>query len=414
MRQALGVGAIAAIWALAPVAVAQVTPDSMLAGRQARKVEFQLNGAVEHDTNITRTTRALAAAQGLVREDTIFTPTLNVDLLAPVGRQAVFLRGSAGYLFHARNKRLDSDRYDLEGGVGNLLGPCGSILSGAYQRGRSELQDRSLVSTINNIIATKTVSFGVTCVRPPGLGITGAVAKAWTTNSQSVVTSGDFQTTTANLGFLYSRPTSGSLTVQGQYAKTVYDPVETPLLRATDGYESYGGGVRVERRLGGRIQAVASLSYMMVDLINSPSPPPGALVVKNFSGLTYSGELSFRASSRLQAQLKAEKSIQPTLLTGSGYEIQTQYSSRLEYRIGSRISVAVGAELEKADLRGALIPGGLSLTNSTTRVALASVSYRQSDRLTLSINGHLEDRTANDPRFEYTSERVGASANVSF
>lgn len=412
MQKSVGLAVMLAMGVGLP-ARAQVTPDAMAQGRQPRRVDVQLQGQVEHDTNLIRTTRALAAAQGLSLADTVYAPTLNIDLLLPLGRQAVFARGSAGYMFHERNRRLDTERFDLEGGLGGSVGPCGTVVGGGYQRGRSELNDQTLVTSIENILEVKSVNAGLTCIKSPGLGVTLTASKSWASNSSVRATNGDYHTDTISGGLIYGRPIAGSVSLQGQYAQTKYtDQPAVP--RATDGYTSLGGGLRVERKLGTRLQASAGLSYTAVNVDRSATPVLGAPPIKDFKGLTYSADAAYRISSRFRVQGKFERAVQPTLLTGGGFELQTNYSGRVEYRLGSRITVSLGAEQQKSDVRGNAATVGLVLTDARTRAASSTISYRQSDRLTFTLSGRLEERKANDPRFEYSSERIGASANVNF
>jgi hypothetical protein len=257
----------------ASAAEAQVTPESILRGTNERKVDLRATADIDYDSNLIRTTPAQAAPRGLSLSDTVYTPAVNLNILQPVGRQVVFLKGDVSYLFHQNNKQLDSNRIDAAVGVGNKLGPCGSTLVGDYARGRNELLDTTLQTTVENILQVKRLDGAITCSRPTGLGVLMTGARVEATTSDKANTSGDYNTTTAGAGVIYSRPSTGSIGLMGNYARTEY-PGRLPVPGGSSGYELVAGSINLERQLGGRIQATASLSYSRVKLLDA-IPAPG-------------------------------------------------------------------------------------------------------------------------------------------
>lgn len=413
MRQGLWVLGLAfAAVAASSSAEAQVTSQAMVAGRQVRTVKVRAGAEAEYDTNIAKTNKAQATILGLTLEDVTYTPSLNVNLIMPVGRQAVFLQGAASYLFHQNNKQLDHDSFNVAGGVGNSLGPCGTVLTGAYQRGRSQLSDRALVVDVQSITETKTAAFGLTCSRPSGLGVVANGSLQRGSNTGSTVAIGEFETESVSGGFSYGRPSSGSISVQGNYARTKY-PQQAGAMAKGLGYETKGVSVHVERRLGARIQLGGTVGYTEATPL---SPPPVTVppTPSKFSGISYLGDASYRASSRLQANATFSRQISPSLIAGRSFEIQSAYSLGVDYKIGSRISTRLAAQQTESTSRGGAPTIATTLTNSRVRSVLASVRYRQSDRLSFVLNAAHEQRTANDPRFGYTGDRVGLTADVSF
>lgn len=394
--------------AFASSAAAQVTPDAMLHGRPSRTMDVEAHARVEHDSNIARTDADLAAARGISRADTLYLPSVSADIVVPVGQQAVFLRGFASYVFHDKNSRLDHSRYDLTGGVGSRLGPCGSVVSAGYTRGRSELQDFTLVTTVNNILEVKHLAASLTCVRAPGLGVYGSVSRDWGSSSVTTVTNGDYVATHAQGGLRYSRAATGSIGLIGLYGRTEYK--DRPVAAFTnDGYEMRGGGLELARRLGGRIQANASISYVHVEPL---SALPGTQT--NFNGYTYSADVSYRATSRLNGQLTFSRNISPTLIQGQSFEVQTLYGASGDYRIGSRFSLGLHAEQRKSDSRGVVLPTGNVLTQSRTRAYESSLTYRLNKRLSFVLTAAREERRADNPDFDYNNDRVGLSADFAF
>ena len=80
--------------------------SSQAFSQEARQVEFGLRAHVEHNSNVARTNETRAALRGLTLDDTLFTPQ------APVGRQAVFLRRTAGYSFYNKNDKLNRQSFE--------------------------------------------------------------------------------------------------------------------------------------------------------------------------------------------------------------------------------------------------------------------------------------------------------------
>ena len=55
------------------------------------------------------------------------------------GPQELFLKGSAGYDFYARNKQLNSQDINLTGGVAARLLACKATLTGTVDDARTDL-----------------------------------------------------------------------------------------------------------------------------------------------------------------------------------------------------------------------------------------------------------------------------------
>jgi hypothetical protein len=411
MKQAhLALGVLLATAGGVSAAQAQVSADTMVGGKVEREVDIRASAEVLYDSNIAHTSDAGAALQGIHPSDTVFSPGVVARVILPVGRQAVFLSGTAGYNFHDKNSQLDHSRWAVNGGFANKFGPCGSAVGGSFTSGRSEINDYTLVERVRNVSTTERVNVGVTCVRPPGIGLFASAEQSWTHNSLAQLSDNESETTSITGGVVYGTPTRLSVSVLGSYATTDYTHRDSIL--DADGYKSWSAGVRLERQLGARIQGIAQVSYTNAE--TKGSPLLALLAASKFEGVTYSGSLSYRASSRLSFLADFGRQVNPTLIQGGSYELQTNYSLRADYRMGSRILLGVGALQKESDAKGTsvLLPG--QLTDSRTRIALATLRYRQSERLSFTLNAQYEKRDANNPEFNYTGERVGLAADFAF
>src|SRR3546814_1058866 len=76
-----------------------------------------VSGAAIYDSNAAGASKARAAARGLVQEEMEFRPSINASLVLPFDDHVFFLDTQAGYEFHSRNKRLESERIAVDGSV---------------------------------------------------------------------------------------------------------------------------------------------------------------------------------------------------------------------------------------------------------------------------------------------------------
>ncbi|WP_156406064.1 outer membrane beta-barrel protein [Phenylobacterium sp. Root700] len=381
-----------------------VALSSSAMAQEVRKLDFGLQGGIEHNSNVARTSKGQAALRGLSPADTIYTPSATVDAVLPVGRQALFLNGAVGYSFYDKNDKLDRERLNVAGGVRGRVGMCAVTLTGGYTRGVSEFDDPTLVENVENIRETDRVAGDVRCARQTGLGVVASISKDWARNDLAFAQQSDSERRSMMLGVTYSRPTLGVLTIYGNRDKTEY-----PHRIIEDGYDLDAIGVTYERQLGARIQGSVTVAYTQV----TPH-----LVVPGSSGKSeitaYSAHLSYRASNRLRFSGAFDRSVMPSTSVGRSYDLTDIYRLSADYDLGSRIKVNAGAAKVKRNAEGALGLPINQLTDSETESVFGSVRYQQSKRLAFTVSAGREERTTNAPQFNYTNERIGVSADVAF
>lgn len=375
------------------------------AAQEARKFSVGLHATVEHDSNVARSSDAQAALRGITPSDTSFAPSISIDYAAPIGRQSVFLAGSAGYVFYDKNDDLNRERIDLTGGANVGVGPCLATPSAQYTRGIRYIDDALLEVDPKNIQETKRVGVKVSCTRPTGLGLVASGYKGWVDNSLSSVVDADYESTSLSAGVTYSRPALGMVTAFGSYEK-----VEYPNRIVSDGYEVKTYGVTFERKLGARLQGTATLAYTTVDQLNPIVPTDAG----SYDGMTYGGAISFRASSRLTLEGTFNRDIKPSWGVNQTYDKSTDYGLTADYDLGSRIRLSVGGRYVDRDSGAAIILAPIALTSSETTNVFGALRYKQSERLSFILQASREERTTNAPQFDYTSNRIGLTANATF
>lgn len=377
------------------------------------RFSVNLSARAEYNTNISGASEAEARARGITVEDWVYTPTVSVNLNLPVGRQTVFLRGSAGYLFHDQNKSLDSERITVDTGIQGRISLCNVTVAGNYQRSLSSLDDIVLGPTIDNILEVKSVGATAICARKTGFGLTGTVTQEWGDNNTTLLRTQDYESTTYTGGVVYSRPRLGTLTVFGRHQRIEYIH-RVPgggILGGPNGYESDTGGVSFERHIGARIDGTISTSYTSVDSLGTVVP--GSTTSGDFNGFTYSLNARYRITNRLTTEFLFAREVSPSNRFGDSYDLSESYEVRGSYEFGSRITGNLGYQHRNVDSKGGQIFAG-NLTDSRSTVVSGGLSYRQSKRVRLNLDAAHEEREANDPRFNYDNTRVGISASVDY
>lgn len=90
----------------------------------AREFKIGARLGAFYDTNVSRSSVALSETRDLARADYILRPEATASIIQPLGRQVVFLNGSAGYDFYRENDNLNRRRYDITAGGAAVTGPC--------------------------------------------------------------------------------------------------------------------------------------------------------------------------------------------------------------------------------------------------------------------------------------------------
>lgn len=387
------------------VTLSTIILPATASAQEARHFKVGVAAEVERDSNVARTSEPQAALRGLTLEDTVFTPSVTVDLLVPVGRQSLFLLGSAGYAFYDKNDKLDRERLDFTGGANAGLGPCLVTLSGGYARGLTQIDDRTLITVADNVVETKRAAVDLGCSRPTGFGVVAKASAERSSNDLPIMKSSDFDATAYMLGLTYQRPALGTVTIFGNHEETEY--VNRVI---SGGYTVNSAGVTLSRELGARIQGSVTAAYAQIEQKGALA---GLVSTGNVETTTFAASLSFRASNRLRLRAAVNRGVTPSEGLGRTYDLSTSYDFGGEYDIGSRVMIGLGYASVDRNSKGVLAgPGRLS--DVETKNLFATVRYKQSDRLSFLLRAEREEQTTNAPQFDYTSDRIGLSANVAF
>ena len=376
---------------------------------QVDKLSIEVNARVQHDTNVSGVSIAESKNRLVRPDDTTFTPSVSLSVNLPVSRQTVFFRGYAGYLFHQNNKSLDSERLTFDGGITSRIGRCNVTADANYQRGLSRFEDIVLGPTLTNILEVERLSLDGKCTGSTGIGVNAKISRDWANNDQALLRPQDYQATAYSTGLTYAKPRLGALNLFVNHQRTEYIN-RVVISGATDGYDLDAFGVSYERNLGARISGSVSVGSSKVKSL-APTTPSSPKIT--FEGLTYSADLNYNPSRRMGANFSFDRQVQPSQRAGNSFDVTTSYRLSGRYDLGNRFTVNLGAEQREVESQGLKVFAS-NLTNSRVKTVFGSVAYRQSRRLSLTLDAALDKRETNDVRFDYDNTRVGLTAGVRY
>jgi hypothetical protein len=383
---------------------------AMTSGARAeelQRVDVNVSLAALHDTNVARSSSALAELRGLRREDTIITPVLQLDLLIPISRQAVFLNGSAGYDFYNHNQVLNNARADLRGGAQFAVRRCKGQASASYARRQSDLQQLSAAAT-KNVLEIATVGMDAYCGGAIGFGPSFSVEGSKADNSADQLRGSDYRSVRVSAGLAYRRPAFGEALLSESYTKTDYpNRVGAPgALPGDEGYELYVTSLRYTRKLPARLEATLEAGYAELDQ-ESPLTP-------GFSGLTYTGAVEYRPSPRLDVRLRFQRAANPSDRFDATYSVDKIYSLDGNYLVNPRLQLSAGASYRSSRYQGVSQRPFVDVSSETVRAAYGSLQFRLSKRLAFALDLRREVRDADIAAYNYTDDQFGLKVTSTF
>jgi hypothetical protein len=404
--KSLALGAILGVSAGA-AANAQMAPQPPTVG-QERQFNFEGRLTAYYDSNISRTSKGAAAARGIEPEDWVLSPAVAANVVQPLGRQRLFLDGSAGYDFHRENPRLDRGRYDVTAGGVASLGICRPLAYGTYQAFQSDLADVDLVTT-KNFQETVLVAAGGDCGRPIGLSGSVLAQRSDTKNSAASMVVQDHTTETLLATARYGNPNLANVSLIWVYSNHEFPNRIIPGRPVGDGFWTQTVGLQVERRLGARINfgGSASRTYLKREFA-----PPGDRL--DFTTTTYDAALSYRAGTRMTLELEGGRQVKPSNRPGKLYDISESVEGRVRYRLNPRVNLSAGHIYTDLSSNVDTVGARAVLTNALTNSSYANVEYRGFKRASLRLEVRYEDRDTNLPVFNYSATRVGLTTTVGF
>lgn len=371
-----------------------------------RRLDIGVALVTSYDTNLLRLPRGVSAPPGQSRSDLRATPSLTIDIARPLGRQSVFLSGSAGYDFYAENKQLERERIDLTGGTDLSLGPCASRLQAGYARQQSDLADFLPGEPQVNTQTRTNYGGQIGCGGFGPLEPNFAYDRERVVNSDPRRRGGNTTQDTYSVGVAYERPVLGRLGLRTSYSKSRYDRTADLPPGMVNGIKVYSADIYFERQIGSQLTGSASAGLVRVD--------PSLEGVPGFKGISYAADLTWTPGTRLQANVGLSREAQQPNLLNISYAIVDSYRGVLRYALGNRIQLNAGADYSTRSLRDSLLTGGPLLQIEDRRLLMfTGASYRAGERLTFSLDGRAERRRSEFRELNFNNFSVALTTRLS-
>ena len=373
------------------------------AAHAAPLLEITPTLGVRYDSNVARGSDEIARERDIRPSDWRVTPSLNLALEKPLGKQTLFLNGDVGYDFYAHNKRLNRERILLNGGAHLQFSRCTGMLEGNLAIQQSDLAELIDAAPAKNTQFVRTIALDARCGGAIGLAPFAGVSRTWATNSASIRKISDSTVDQAHAGLAYARPTLGELAVTVQVRRAHYPHRQG--LGITDHFRTFSIGGRYSREIGARWQASVALNRTTVD--------SGAGFPK-FTGLTSDVSLTALASDNLRAQVHWTRDVQPASLGLGDFVIDSRLSGDVDYGLSPRMTLGGGAGLVRRHVEGEALTTFAQLERERRVFEYARLTYRRSARTSLALDVRHEQRTATPSSFNYHSTSVGLVFRMTF
>ncbi len=372
-----------------------------------RGIEFAAGSSLIHDDNVFRLPDGVAPAAGN-RSDWIIAPYVSARGAAPLGAVQLAIDANLAYRFHRNNEELDREQISAQGTVATRLVACNVELSGRFARQQSDLADILGGTSLVNVENRTTLSADALCGDEIGLRPGLGYVRMMVSNSADERSLSDYRSDqiTASLG--YSRPAFGLLSLYGSYRDGAYPnrPPAVPGGAANDEVRVYSAGLSYRREIGSRLGGRVALGYMKVK--------PRADAVPDFSGISYSADLSFHGSNRLSGTVSVSRSAEQSNLLDVNYAITTSYTASLRYVLTTFLSFAADAAWQKRKFEpSAAAPTLVSGSDRLTQIG-AGLKYRLGRRIDLGLSGRHQRRGADLAALRYSANSVIFSAGLKF
>ena len=348
-----------------------------------------------YDSNIARSSEALAELRGLHRSEFVLNPSLEIGTGTPIGPHAITVHANVGYSLHTRNSRLNGLRTSVDA-AGNLkLGPCQTVISGGLARRQSDLEDVFDERVVKNTEWRDNIGASARCGGPIGFAPTFSASHADGRNSNELRKFDNYYSNQVGAGIAYSQPAFGDVSVKADLTKVRYPNRGELGDFLSNGYDVTSIAARFDRRVGARLQAGIGLAWSSVD-------PQGH--GRKFSGFTPSADVEYVLNDRAKLRFDYSRSVRPAAFGRGDYMLLTEYSGQVDYALSPRTSITGGASLIRRTIHGIVDP--IFLTSDRRTAEFVRVAFNPSRRLSADFEVRHENRSADPSLFNYSSTRA--------
>ena len=402
----LAVGIAAGVAAGGP-ALAQMKGAPEIVAKRQMHITASLD--ILYDTNISHTSEAAAALRGIHPEDEVVTPYAAIDIVQPIGRNAAFLQGNAGYDFHGENHRLNRENIDLTGGGLLSTGPCKTTGYGRFASQQSDLLDTSL-AVVSNQTQTATGGGQIACGKQRGLNLQLQGSHTDVVNSETRQKLADHRADDIGVSLGYANERLGQIALVYNYGQAYYPDRLNAKNTFGDSYWNQLLGITITHQFGSKLKVQATGGQSTV---KRQSAPPNVPLKQ--TGFNYAAAVDYKLTNRLEFGLQAARQFQPSNRPGKLYDLITHTEGTAKYQFGTRITLTVGGFVEDLKANTDTAPNALpTITKARRTNEYVTIRYRQSDRLSALLDVRHEDRDTDVALFNYSDTRATLTLATSF
>lgn len=364
--------------------------------------------AAQYDNNVAR----LQGEEELPtrfrsKDDWILRPTLGARMERALGQQRLFANASVGRIIYRRNSQLNSNRFNVGGGLGFNLGrACGGQVTAGYNT-RDQLiggfEDAGNVRS-----ESTTFSGSLSCATATGLAAGGGYSRGTRTNRSNdpsvdrSFADNRFQAVNGNIGYRIGR--RGQVGATASWAETVFPNQLVLGQENSNTIKSYG--LFASYRIGSSLSANGSVGKSEVQ-----SNAPGGV---GFTGGTWNVGVSY-SGPKLGANLTAGRGVNGGGNQPANFSVNQFFNGTLTYRVNNAMRFSAGASRSDQDFRGnELQPQTGQLRQIQTDRLLLGADYRLARLLTFSLDLNHQRRLSDPEDFGFTATGVTFTVRAQF
>lgn len=349
-----------------------------------------------YESNVLRLPSSAPQPANSARNDYRFTPALNIDVVRPIGLQSVFLNGNVGYDFYLRNKQLERERINLNGGADlRLGGNCTQHVQLGYGRQQSDLRDVFSTVRLRNREESKTIGFAASCSGLIGIKPGVTFDHTDVSNSDNNQAQGNYHANTFGGSLGYVSPALGEISLYASYRFGTYpNRSRIPGIRVREDINVYNVGLRYGRSLGTRLRGNMSVGYTKVKPKLPGSTP--------FTGASYSADITFIPTTQLQTVVAISRSVNQSNLLQNSYSIDDSYSFAATYALSPFIRANAGANFSKRKFKDSPLLGPTPFgSGDRTRQFSSGLGYSPPGKISYALDVATTKRSSGLRRFDY-------------
>lgn len=375
---------------------------------QQRRADLNVGAVTTYDTNVARSSDALARQNGLSPEDVIFAPQVTADVYLPLGLSAVYLNGSADYSFYTKDTRLNGERLSLTGGGSHQLGVCRVALDGSINRARTIVTDLLVQGAgVQNFETATSIGVSGRCGQQVGLQPFAEFDYSRGTNTSEVRRFSDYRTLTYGGGLAYRQPQIGEFGLIGSIEDSTYtdrDGLAQSGYSPLQSFPTRSIGLYYVRDVTPFFTGKIRINYSNIDTGG----------VDNFSGVT--GEVSVKVAptTRFAVTVAGYRTVTPSLSFNADYEVQSGARVTADAHLTTRLDASAFYSYAHRSYVGGQPNLVIPLTSDEFNLVGAEAGYLVGRRIRLTLGTNYETRRANTAFFNYDSFRVLAGVRVAF